>query len=254
MNGYSNEMDFINHLNGHKVKNLNIMLLELIEALFENVDKEDVVIAWKNSFKQKTDIFIKINDVKKRISIKMGAKNSVHMEPISEFIHFLIENGVSRENVIEYLKYQYADGTTNGTGKIRMSGKEYKEINQKKLDELNTSLNQPNILSKAIDRFILKGNNDVNYIDALVYGTVNDFLFVTRDEIKTIILSKINFYATGVHFGPLFCQPMSRCLNYSKKYDNLRFCVQVKWYNLFDDILEDKNEQLKEKINALPCI
>ena len=254
MNGYSNEIYFVNCLNGCKVKNLNIMLLELIETIFENIDKEDIITAWKNPFKQKTDIFIKINNVKKRISIKMGTKNSVHMEPISEFVHFLIENGIPRKNVIEYLKYQYADGTTNGTGKIRMSSKEYKLINQKRLDELNMFLNQPNILLKAVNRFVLKGNNDINYIDALVYGTINDFLFVTKDEIKKIILSKINFYATGVHFGPLFCQPMNRCLNYSKKYDNLRFCVQVKWYNLLDDILEYRNEQLKEKIKNLPCI
>ncbi len=33
MNGYSNEMDFFNHLNGHKVKNLNSMLIELIETI-----------------------------------------------------------------------------------------------------------------------------------------------------------------------------------------------------------------------------
>ena len=243
MNGYSNELNFVNHLNGHKVKNLNIMLLELIESLFDNVNGDDVITAWKNPFKQKTDIFIKINNIKKRISIKMGSKNSVHMEPISEFIHFLIENGISREDVIEYLKYQYADGTTNGTGKIRLSSEEYKKDNQLKLDKLNIALNQTDILIKAIDKFVLKGNNDINYIDGLIYGTVEDFIFVKKDEIKEIIMSKKDLYSTGIHFGPLFCQPMSRCLNYNKKYEKLRFCVQIKWYSLLEDILEYKNDQ-----------
>lgn len=254
MNGYSNELNFVNYLNGHKVKKLNIMLLELIEALFDNVNEDDVITAWKNPFKQKTDIFIKINNIKKRISIKTGSKNSVHMEPISEFIHFLIDNNVSKESVVEYLRYQYADSSTNGTGKIRISSEEYKKTNQDKLDKLNEELNQKYILSKAVDRFVLKGNNDIYYIDALIYGTVNDFLFLTKSEIKEVVLSKINFYATGIHFGPLFCQPMNRCLNYNVKYDKLRFCVQIKWYSLLDDILEYKNKKLKEEIKKLPCI
>lgn len=254
MNGYSNEIDFVNHLNGHKVKNLNIMFLELIETLFENMNKEDIITAWKNPFKQKTDIFIKINNTKKRISIKMGNGNSVHVEPISEFIHFLIENGISRKNVIEYLKYQYADGTTNGTGKTRISSEDYKKANQDKLDELNKELNKKEILQKAIDKFILKGNNDKSYIDALIYGTTKDFLFITKEEIKTIILNKINFKATGIHIGPLFCQPMNRCLNNNPKYDKSRFCVQIKWYSLLDDTLEYKNEKVKEKIKNSPCI
>ena len=79
-----------------------------------------------NPFSQKTDIFIKINNIKKRISIKSGIKNSVHVEPISEFIHFLIENNIEKKYIISYLKYHYADGTTNGSGIKRVSISEYK--------------------------------------------------------------------------------------------------------------------------------
>lgn len=63
----------------------------------------------------------------KGISIKKGYKNSVHVERISDFIHFLIENNIDREIVTEYLKYHYADGSTNGKGIKRLSVEEYKK-------------------------------------------------------------------------------------------------------------------------------
>lgn len=247
MNGYLNEQFIVNYLNGRKIESLNIMYLEMIESLFENIKQNDKLIAWKNPFKQKTDIFIKINNQIKRISVKSGIKNSIHVEPISEFIHFLIENNIERKYIISYLKYHYADGTTNDSGIKRLSVEEYKKEHQNEIDLLNKKLNNKLLINKIIDRFILKGNNDIHSIDAIIYGSCDDFVFITRNEIKEIIYNKMNDYSTGVHFSTLSCQPMNRCLNYNPKYEKNRFCVQIKWYNLFDDILEYKNNLLIKK-------
>ena len=249
MNGYLTEQFVVNYLNGRKIKNLNILYLEMIETLFTNITPEDIIIAWKNPFKQKTDLFIKINGETKRISIKSGIKNSVHVEPISEFIHFLIKNNIERKYIISYLKYHYADGTTNGSGIIRYSSEEYKKNHQKDIDLLNKRLNNKLLIIKVVDRFILRGNNDIHSIDAIMYGSYDDFLYITKDEIIEIILNKINIYSTGVHFSTLSCQPMNRCLNYNPKYEKNRFCVQIKWYNLFDDIIEYKNNKLSNLIS-----
>lgn len=248
MKGYINEIYIVNYLNGRKVKDLNILYLEMIETLFKNISSEDRIKSWKNPFLQKTDVFIKIGNETKRISIKSGIKNSFHVEPISEFIHFLIENGIEKEYIFSYLKYHYADGTTNGSGKNRISVSEYKKTNQKKIDLLNARLNNKKIIEKIIERFILKGNNDIHQIDMIIYGFYDDFIFITKDEIKNIINSKIDYYSTGVHFGPLSCQPMTRCLNYNPKYEKNRFCVQIKWYNFFDDIIEYKNNVLMKSL------
>ena len=140
----------------------------MIETLLTNITPEDIIIAWKNPFKQKTDLFIKISGETKRISIKSGIKNSVHVEPISEFIHFLIKNNIERKYIISYLKYHYADGTTNGSGIIRYSSEEYKKNHQKDIDLLNKRLNNKLLIIKVIDRFILKGNNDIHSIDAIM--------------------------------------------------------------------------------------
>ena len=249
MNGYLTEHCIINYLNGKKVKNLNIMYLEMIEDLFENIKPEDKIIAWKNPFLQKTDLFIKINNQIKRISVKYGIKNSVHVEPISEFIHFLIENNIEKKYIISYLKYHYADGTTIGSGIKRISGEEYKKKHQKEIDLLNGKLNNKLLITKVIDRFILKGNNDIHSIDAIIYGSYDDFIYITRNEIIEIIFNKMNTYSTGVHFSTLSCQPMNRCLNYNPRYEKKRFCVQIKWYNLFDDFIEYKNNKLDNLIN-----
>ena len=61
-------------------------------------------------------------------------------------------------------------------------------------------------------------------------------------------MSKQNIYSTGVHFVNLFCHPMTRNLNYNPKYEKKRFCVQIKWYSIFDDIMEIKNRNVLDNI------
>ena len=245
INGFDNEFAFVLELNNKTIKELTPLCRDLIEILFPNEDENSIIKCWRNHLKQKTDILIKINNKIEGISIKKGIKNSVHVEPVSEFISFLINNNISKDNIIEYLKFHYADGTTNGKGLKRISTEEYKAKNQAKIDKINSEINNEEILIKAIDRFILRGNNSSFSISALVHGEVNDFVFITKKDIIDIILSKKDNYSSTVHFSTLTVQPKNRCLNYNTKYEKDRFYIQVKWYNIFDDIIE--NMYLKEK-------
>lgn len=238
INGFDNEYEFVKYLNGKEIQELDPMIRELIDELYPYEDSNSIISCWRNHYKQKSDIFIRINYVMKGISIKKGIKNSLHAEGISSFVNFLIEQGIERDIVIEYLKYHYADGSTNGKGKKRISVEDYKQLNQDKIDKINEIFNDEKILKKAIERFVTKGINSNYHIDALIYGEVGDFLWVTKDDIVNIILSKKDKYSTAVHFGPLTCQPKARCLNYNPRYESDRFCIQIKWYSLFDDIME----------------
>lgn len=239
--GKNNEYKFVQYLNGKTIQELNPMFYALIKKLYPTELETSRIKCWLNHLNQKSDIFIKINGIMKGISIKKGMKNSVHVERISDFIHFLIENKLSREAVIEYLKYHYADGTTNGTGKKRISAEEYKKSNQDRIDRINKEFNNEQIILKAIERFIIQGNNSQYYIAAIIYGEVDDFIWITREDIRNIILSKKDEYSTAVHFGAMICQPKNRCLNYNYLYEKERFCVQIKWYSLFDNIIENMN-------------
>lgn len=247
INGYKNETEFVTYLNQRKVRNCHLLFQELIYKLYPNVGDEMTIKCWKNPNLQKTDFYMKINNITKRISLKMGMKNSVHTEPISEFIHFLIINEVPRNCVISYLRYHYGDGTTNGTGEHRLSALEYKEQHQNEIDNLNKILNQKNILKKAVNRFVLQGRNDRFEIDALISGTINDFIFLLKDEIEEIVIDDKEHTSTAVHFGPLICQPLTRNLNYNPKFERKRFCVQVKWYSLFDDAIKYQNKQVMKQ-------
>ena len=236
--GKNNEYEFVKYLNGKRISELNPMFRDLIDELFPNQQPNSIIKSCKNHYKEKSDIFIKINGKMKGISIKKGYKNSVHVERISDFIHFLIENNIDREIVIEYLKYHYADGSTNGKGNKRIPVEEYKKDNQSKIDKINKVLNDEKIIKKAINRFVTRGKNTDYFISAIVYGEVNDFIWATKEQIEEIILSKKDVYSSAIHFGALTCQPKNRCLNYNPLYEKDRFCVQIKWYNIFDDIIE----------------
>lgn len=249
ISGFDNEYEFVIYLNNKRICELNPMFRDLIDELFPFEDGNSVIKSWRNHYKQKTDIFVKINGIIKGVSIKKGMKNSFHVERISDFIHFLIENKVDKKIVIEYLKYHYADGSTNGKGDKRLSVEEYKKDNQDAIDNINKSFSNNELLKKAIDRFVIKGKNSDYYIDALICGEVSDFLWIKKEDLIKIALSKIDKYSTAVHFGPLTIQPKNRCLNNNIKYEKDRYCVQVKWYNLFDDIIENMNNKVMDKIN-----
>ena len=244
--GFDNEKEFCNALNNKKVFMLDPMFREFIFDLFDNVYEDDFIKCRLSYGRKKYDILISIKENTKYISIKKGVKNSVHVEGISDFVSFLIENNVDKENVINYLKYHYADGTTNGTGTNRKSADEYKKSHQVEIDEINIAINDEVILRKAIDRFVVKGNNSDKSIDAIIFGVVNDFIWIKKEDIIKIILSKKNIYSSAIHFGPLTVQPLDRSLNRNPKYEKCRFSVQVKWYNLVDDIIENMNSNVMQ--------
>ena len=133
-------------------------------------------------------------------------------------------------------------------GNKRLSALEYKSLFQYDIDLINKVFNNEDLLKKAVNRFVIRGNNSSYDINALIYGEVDDFLFLTPDEIIDIVLSKKDIYSTAVHFGPLICQPKSRCLNYNPLYEKDRFCVQIKWYSLNDDIIEFMNNEVINRV------
>ena len=231
VDGFQNERNFVQELDGKRVKQLQPLYYRMIIQLFGKVWRFKKVHAWVDERKKKYDIVIKIGKIEKKISIKKGINNSMHVEGISTFIHFLIEMKIGRDHVMTYLKYHYADGTTNGKGEYRMSVQEYKRLHQEEINQLNSCLNHPLVLRQAID--------------GIIYGVVNDFIFISAKDIIKVIESKRDVSMTGVHFGPLACQPMTRNLNYNPLYEKKRFCVQIKWYDIYEDVVTYMKQEEK---------
>lgn len=236
--GYKNEEEFANYLNNKKVGRVNPIFQDLLFAIYGYLDFNDIIYSWVNYSKKKADIYVKINGYVRGISIKKGVKNSVHAEDINMFIKFLKENNISKKVIKEILRYHYADGTISGNGKYRISSEEYKLKDQKWIDFINENLNRGDLLDKAINRFVLQGNNSDYEINAIIYGVLDDFIWITRDEVKYILKKNRNIYSTAIHFSGLTVQPLARNLNYNPKYEKDRNKIQVKWYNISDDIIE----------------
>lgn len=233
--GIQNENNFIEYFNNKEVNDLNPMAHSFISTLFSNIQNDNVIKATYRLDKTKSDFLLTINDNTKRISIKNGRCNSVHLESIETFVNFLRKNKINNDVIEKYLYYHYADGTKDGTGVNRISVSEYKEKNQKDIDIINNSLK--GIVIQAIDRFLLVGKY-YDSVDAIIYGTIDDFYWITRDEVYKLILNQKDVYSTGVHFGPLFCQPWSRNLHFKQSDEYKRNYVQIKWYSLPDDIIK----------------
>lgn len=248
--GIRNEYLFIEAINDKKINELPFLLQELIIFLFPYIKEDMIIKCHKNIEYEKGDIVIQIGCRKKYISIKMGYKNSVHCEKVSKFKKFLESLDISEATIREILKYQYGDGTLNGTGKFRKSTLEYKEEHKETISLINKELNNDDIIRKIVNRFIIQWTQwHTNKIDLLVYGTPNDFFFITPKEIHSYILSKKDMESSAIHFSCLTFQPLSRVLNYNKKLEYMRHWIQIKWYNLEDNIIELMNERVKKGLN-----
>lgn len=216
----------------------------MILFLFPNVNLNSVVHCYKNVEYEKGDICIKVLDEVKYVSIKMGHRNSVHCESIKKFVKFLEKLNISKNTIKEILKYQYADGTINGTGNYRLSTVEYKKNNKDSIKQINNELNNPEILREAVNRFIIQGTQwHTHKIDLLIYGIPEDFFFITPKEIHTYVQSKKNMESSAIHFSCLTFQPLSRILDYNEKMEYMRDWIQIKWYNLEDNIIELMNQR-----------
>lgn len=152
----------------------------------------------------------------------------------------MISNNIPRDIIIKFLKFYYADGTTNGSGSCRLSVIEYKKENINDFIEINKYFNSRDFIEKCVEGFILKGRNSQHSIDILLLRKVNDFFYINKNEIYDII-TQTKIDSTSIHIGPLFVQPLSRNLNRNSKYEKSRYIIQIKWYSLFDDILKYKS-------------
>lgn len=238
IDGLSNEIEFVKYLNNKKFYELNPIFQDLLIALYGKIHDKEEIFCWNSFSVKKADIYIKVKNKIKSISIKKGIKNSVHLESINCFIKFLKELKIDQEIINLFLYYHYADGTTDGTGNNRISSEEYRKSHMLDIVKINKVFNKRKYIKKFTERFILRGNMSPYEVDAIIYGVVNDFIWITNKEIKFIIRKHLEDNTQALHISCLSIQPWARNLNYNIKYEKNRHFVQIKWYNLCDKIIE----------------
>ena len=201
------------------------MFKEFLQANFSNINDDMVITSYVNLNREKEDIWIKVGKEKKSISIKMGNANTVHNEYIYSFTNYLAKEKVPLKIINIILEYFFADGTHNGSGARKLTFPDYKLKLKRKIKKVNKYfMKHEDLLIKLINRFVI-GSTDI-----LIHGTVDNFTYITKDEIIKLLLSLKKEPSSTIHFSRLIFASKGR------NNDIDKFIVQIKWYNLADDI------------------
>lgn len=241
--GFENETNLIHELSDKTILQLNNNLKKFILFLFPQINDNDLIKCYTGKAGQKPDIIVEVNNIKKKVSVKKGSGNSVHQEDIYLFMNFLTSLDIPENIKTELLKFHWADGTTDGSGKVRISSLEYKKSHEKEIEMINNELNKKESLIKLITRILFKGKNDsFDEVDVIYYGNINKGLWATKTEIINYMISN-KFGINSIHFGPLTYQIWNRCLNFNPNTENRRSVMQVKWGSLERDLIIIENER-----------
>lgn len=236
-NGKKLELDFVLNLNNHYYNELNLNLQKFIKFVFKDFDYTNKIYCKKISNNQKADIYIKIEDKVKYISLKSGSQNSVHVEKINDFIKFLISEGIEETIINNLLIYHYGDDSLTGEGKIRYSAEECKIKYKKQILQFNKYINNSKILTKIIERFLLMGTNSSNkYVDIIYYGDIDIGLWCSSKELLNFCINHKSLYMNTPHFSIFTYQNWCRNITLSKKSESHRNYLQIKWFSILSDI------------------
>lgn len=247
--GYQNEHDFVKLFNDKYVYKLDNNSQQFIFELFGDiVDDSELLKSWKNKSVQKTDIFIKYKNYIKRISLKCGNSNSVHHEQIQEFERYLKKLGIPYKVINKYINYHYGymrdcDGKLDFT-KV-LSSAEYKKCYQNEIDIFNETINKTKIIVDMIDRFIIRGRNSDYDIDALICGTVDDYVWIMKYDLYDLVLSKRCLDFTSPHIACMTLGPKKRNLNGDSKNVKDRYLVCVRWNFIREDIINFNKSKME---------
>jgi len=247
--GYENEADFVILFNNKYLYELDNNSQNFLKELFgEVMDDEEKIRSWKNKSVQKTDIFIKYKNYIKNISLKCGNSNSMHHEQVQEFKRYLEKLEIPYKTIDKYISYHYGYARDEN-GKLvfsrLLSAEEYKGLYQEEINIFNKSINRTRIIIDMIDRFIVRGRNSDYDIDALICGTIHDYVWLLKHDIYDLILSKRGLDFTSPHIACMTIGPKKRNLDGNSNNVKDRYIVCIRWNFIKEDIISFKSVKVE---------
>ena len=249
-NGYKNECNLAKAINSKKYCNLCDNLKGFVKFIFNDVKENDILYCKRYRTYDKADLYIKLNDQIKNISVKSGYRVSVHAEKINSFVSFLKRININ-ENIIDYLLlYHYGDNTLDGNGSTRLPAKELKELYSKEIKIFNKYMNHRNIIKKIVIRCLFGGTTEKNTADYIYYGSLEDGLYASKDEIIEYFCNNKTPEILAPHISYLIYQNWNRNLGYNKKLESHRYYCQFKWPSIEADLQKIRNlKKFKKSID-----
>ena len=241
--GYKNECDIAQAINKKKYSNLSNNMKILVRFIFNDINDDDDLECKRYRSQDKADIYIKLNNNIKNISIKSGIRVSVHAEKISSFTNYLKAIRINNKIINYLLLYHYGDFTTNGTGNIRMPAKELKEKYEKEISIFNKYVNHKNIIKSITIRCLFEGVSKNNCADYIYYGDVHEGVIASKEEIIDYFCKNKAPEIIAPHFSYLIYQNWNRNIVYNPKLESHRYYCQFKWPTIKEDLQNIRNQQ-----------
>ena len=92
-----------------------------------------------------------------------------------------------------------------------------------------------------VDRFIIRGRNSYYDIDALVCGTVDNYVWIMKYDLYDLVLSKRCLDYTSPHIACMTLGPKKRNLDGNSRNARERYIVCVRWNFIREDIIDFRN-------------
>jgi len=231
--GFINEKNLLTALHQKNYGQLNPNLQKLIAQSFKN--HHGTILCQQEAGANKSDLRITIGQESHSYSIKRGAGNSIHQEPIKEFITYLQkEHNISNETSKNLQRFIWADGTSDGTGKIknRLSSKKFKKKYPYTIENIQKFFDT--IKEPLIRRFLINGTKSQSPAEFLYYGTVKRGTVCKSEEVLNWLTT--HHSKATLHIGKLSFQAWNRNLKGKRKAEKKRGAIQIKWGGLKKDI------------------
>jgi hypothetical protein len=236
--GFENEDKIKLAINNKKFEDLNNNLQEMIKYSFSNYN--GVIKCSKQAGGNKSDLSITIGNETHTYSIKKGTGNSVHQEPVEQFISFLENNyrlDIQVKNDIRL--FIWGDGTLDGKGnkKDRVDARTFKNNNLNSINRLIKFFNTIKI--DLIKRFVISGAECSNHSSEYIYYGDDTKGICCLSE-KALTWLSNNTCRGTIPIGRLSFQAWNRAID-GEKSEHKRGVIQLKWGTIKDDIEKAKN-------------
>lgn len=241
--GFDNEIALIEAINGKSYRSLNENLKKFIKAVFPYVSDNDVVHCQKHGGFDKADLSLTLNGVSRMVSIKKGSGNSVHQEPVENFIDYLKSEFGDNSEVFNALRhFIWGDGSLNGYGEksSRISSRQYAmeyEKNTALIRDYFYQIKKPLLL-----RFVLYGDKSKRKPDFIYYGDLYNGYCASSEKIVEYLIDDKNQSNSLIPVGPLTFQAWNRALKPTSKSEKKRGVIQLKWPGIKKALEDIHNE------------
>lgn len=234
--GFDNETKIKEEINGKEYSQINSVFKGVIKESFEEYQKKKVFCK-KEGGKNKSDLLIELEGKKKqiRLSVKKGSGNSVHQEPIEDFLIYLEkEFNISEDLKNDLRLFIWGDYSLDGKGKKenRLSALEFKKKFPEVIERISKFMELHK--KKLIERFVVLGPKSNKKPDYIYYGGPKKGYWANTDDIL-VYLSRTNSQSV-IPVGKLTFQAWNRAIKEDSRSEHKRGVIQLKWPTVKEDL------------------